>query len=231
MKKRKKIRPLVFIRRIVLIALAVTILPVIVLRWVPPPTSAFMLQRYVQALGNDLKNSTIRYRWTHWNRISPHAARAVIAAEDQRFPVHWGFDPRSIAQAWEERQEGKRIRGASTISQQVAKNLFLWPGKSFVRKGIEAYLTVLIEAIWPKRRILEVYLNIAEFGRGIFGVAAASKTFYGTTPDRLTRPQAALLAAALPNPRHLRVDRPSPYMRARAAWILNQMNRLDLPKF
>lgn len=222
---------MVFIRRFVLIALAATVLPVVALRWVPPPTSAFMIQHYIQTLAGDHKATGIRYRWTGWGGISPHAARAVIAAEDQRFPVHWGFDPRSIVQAWEERQEGKGIRGASTISQQVAKNLFLWPGKSFVRKGIEAYFTVLIETIWPKRRILEVYLNIAEFGRGIFGVAAAGKTFFGATPDRLTRPQAALLAAALPNPRHLRVDRPTPYMRARVAWILNQMNRLDLPKF
>ena len=154
-----------------------------------------------------------------------------MAAEDQKFPVHWGFDPHSIAEAWEERRKGERIRGASTITQQVAKNLFLWPGKSFVRKGIEAYFTVLIETIWPKRRILEVYLNIAEFGRGVFGIAAASETFYKKTPDRLTRTQSALLAAALPNPRRLRIDRPSPYMRARAGWILNQMNQLNRPAF
>ncbi len=226
-KKKKILRPPTVLIWIVVFALAVTVLPVVVLRWVPPPTTAFMLQRQALALMNPHQTYKVRYDWTGWDSISPHAAQAVIAAEDQNFPVHWGFDPRSIAQAWEERREGKRIRGASTISQQVAKNLFLWPGKSFVRKGIEAYFTVLIEAIWPKRRILEVYLNIAEFGRGIFGIAAAGKTFFGTTPARLTRPQAALLAAALPNPRNLRVDRPSPYMRARAAWILNQMNRLD----
>jgi monofunctional biosynthetic peptidoglycan transglycosylase len=190
-----------------------------------------MLQKSVEARLKGLKDYKTHYRWTGWRTISPHAAQAVIAAEDQKFPVHWGFDPESIADAWEERLKGERIRGASTITQQVAKNLFLWPGKSFVRKGIEAYLTVLIETIWPKRRILEVYLNIAEFGHGVFGIAAASETFYKKSPDRLTRTQSALLAAALPNPRQLRIDRPSTYMRARAGWILNQMSHLNPPAF
>ena len=231
-KKRKTpLRPLTVFKRLVVIGLTVTILPVVALRWMPPPTTAFMVQRSIQAWWDGQEKHHLRYRWTAWRHISPHAARAVIAAEDQKFADHWGFDPQSIAEAWEERQRGERIRGASTITQQVGKNLFLWPGRSFVRKGIEAYFTVLIEAIWPKRRILEVYLNIAEFGPGVFGIAAASETFYKITPDRLTRAQAALLAAALPNPRHLRVDRPSPYLRARAEWILNQMNRLDPPPF
>ena len=171
------------------------------------------------------------YRWVPMERIAPVAALAVVAGEDQTFPTHSGFDFASIETAIREGREGGRLRGASTISQQVAKNLFLWPGKSFVRKGIEAYFTVLIETIWPKRRILEVYLNIAEFGRGVFGIAAASEAFYKKTPDRLTRTQSALLAAALPNPRQLRIDRPSPYMRARAGWILNQMNQLNPPAF
>ncbi|MGB5423587.1 MAG: monofunctional biosynthetic peptidoglycan transglycosylase [Desulfobacterales bacterium] len=230
-RKKKTLKPLTLLKRLVVIGLAVTLLPVVILRWVPPPTTAFMLQKYFQARWNGSRDYTIRYRWTDWRNISPHAAQAVMAAEDQKFPVHWGFDPHSIAEAWEERQKGERIRGASTITQQVAKNLFLWPGKSFVRKGIEAYFTVLIETIWPKRRILEVYLNIAEFGRGVFGIAAASETFYKKTPDRLTRTQSALLAAALPNPRQLRIDRPSPYMQARAVWILNQMNHFSPPVF
>jgi len=226
-KKKTTLRPLTVFKRLVVIGLAVTILPVVVLRWVPPLTSAFMLQKSLQARLNGLKDYKTRYRWTGWRNISPYAAQAVMAAEDQKFPVHWGFDPESIADAWKERQKGERIRGASTISQQVAKNLFLWPGKSFVRKGIEAYFTVLIETIWPKRRILEVYLNIAEFGRGVFGIAAASETFYKKPPARLTRTQSALLAAALPNPRQLRVDRPSAYMRERAEWILKQMNQIN----
>jgi monofunctional biosynthetic peptidoglycan transglycosylase len=230
-RKKKTLRPLTVLKRLVYIGLAVTILPVVVLRWVPPPTTAFMLQKSVQARWDGLTDYKTHYRWTGWRHISPYAALAVIAAEDQKFPVHWGFDPESIADAWEERLKGERIRGASTITQQVAKNLFLWPGKSFVRKGIEAYFTVLIETIWPKRRILEVYLNIAEFGRGVFGIAAASETFYKKTPDRLTRSQSALLAAALPNPRQLRIDHPSPYMRARAAWILKQMHQINPPAF
>jgi monofunctional glycosyltransferase len=226
-RKKKTRRLLTVLKWMVVIGLAATILPVVVLRWVPPPTTAFMLQKSVQARLSGLKDYKTRYRWTGWRGISPYAAQAVIAAEDQKFPVHWGFDPHSIVEAWEERQKGERIRGASTITQQVAKNLFLWPGKSFVRKGIEAYFTLLIETIWPKRRILEVYLNIAEFGRGIFGIAAASETFYKKPPARLTRTQSALLAAALPNPRQLRVDRPSPYMRERVEWILKQMNQIN----
>jgi monofunctional biosynthetic peptidoglycan transglycosylase len=229
--KKKPLRLLTVLKRLAVIGLIATILPVAILRWVPPPTTAFMLQKSVQARLNGLTDYKTRYRWTGWRTISPYAAQAVVAAEDQKFPVHWGFDPESIADALEERLKGERIRGASTITQQVAKNLFLWPGKTFVRKGIEAYFTVLIETIWPKRRILEVYLNIAEFGRGVFGIAAASETFYKKSPDRLTRSQAALLAAALPNPRQLRIDRPSPYMRARAGWILKQMNQLNLPSF
>jgi monofunctional glycosyltransferase len=230
-RKKKALRPLTLLKRLVVIGLAATILPIVVLRWMPPPTTAFMLKKSVQARLNGLKNYKTRYRWTNWRNISPYAAQAVMAAEDQKFAVHWGFDPESIADAWEERLKGERIRGASTITQQTAKNLFLWPGKSFVRKGIEAYFTVLIETLWPKRRILEVYLNIVEFGPGVFGIAAASETFFKKTPDRLTRTQAALLAAALPNPRQLRVDRPSPYLRARADWILKQMNQLDPPAF
>ncbi len=230
-RKKKALRLLTLLKRLVVIGLAATILPIVVLRWMPPPTTAFMLKKSVQARLKGLKNYKTRYRWTNWRNISPYAAQAVMAAEDQKFAVHWGFDPESIADAWEERLKGERIRGASTITQQTAKNLFLWPGKSFVRKGIEAYFTVLIESIWPKRRILEVYLNIVEFGPGVFGIAAASETFFKKTPDRLTRTQAALLAAALPNPRQLRVDRPSPYLRARADWILKQMNQLDPPAF
>ncbi|MGW8186524.1 MAG: monofunctional biosynthetic peptidoglycan transglycosylase [Desulfobacterales bacterium] len=230
-RKKKTLRPLTVLKRMVVIGLVATILPVVVLRWVPPPTTAFMLQKSVQARLSGLKDYKTRYRWTGWRNISPYAAQAVIAAEDQKFPFHWGFDPESIAEALGERLKGERIRGASTITQQVAKNLFLWPGKSFVRKGIEAYFTVLLETIWPKRRILEVYLNIAEFGRGVFGIAAASETFYKKPPDRLTRTQSALLAAALPNPRQLRIDRPSPYMRERAEWILKQMNQLNPPVF
>ena len=166
------------------------------------------------------------YHWTDWDDISPHAAVAVIAAEDQTFFEHRGFDVDSIQDALAEAQQGGRVRGASTISQQVSKNLFLWPGRSVTRKGLEAYVTVFVELFWPKRRILEVYLNVAEFGDGIYGIAAASDHFFDTVPARIDADQAALLAAVLPNPKRLKVDEPSVYVRERQAWIRTQMIQL-----
>ena len=225
-KKRKSIQPLKHMKRAALILFAATILPVVVLRWLPPPTSAFMLQQSMLARWKNQGDVYIHYQWVDRERISPHAGRAVIAAEDQKFPNHWGFDREAIAEAWEDRRKGTRIRGASTISQQVAKNLFLWPGKSFVRKGIEAYFTVLIEVLWPKSRILEVYLNIAQFGPGIYGVSEASKIFFGKASSDLTPEECALLAAALPNPLRLIIDRPSVYMRQRTNQILKEMSRI-----
>jgi len=186
-------------------------LPILALRWLPPPTTAFMLQQ----------PRPVRWRWVAWREISPHVAVAVVAAEDQKFPQHHGFDFASIESALskQERRRSRGPRGASTLSQQVAKNLFLWPGRSFVRKGLEAGLTLWIEALWPKRRILEFYLNIAEFGPGIFGVAAASEAYFGVPPARLGPEQAARLAAVLPDPRHIRVVDPGPWARERAAEI------------
>jgi monofunctional glycosyltransferase len=150
----------------------------------------------------------------------------VIAAEDQQFPFHTGFDLKSIRDAVRENAHRKRPRGASTISQQVAKNLFLWNGGGYVRKGLEAWFTVLIELLWPKERILEVYLNVAQFGRGVFGVEAASHTFWRKPAARLSRTEAATLAAVLPNPIRLRADRPSRYVQSRRDWILGQMSGL-----
>ena len=225
-RKKKTAKPWTYLKRAVLILFAVTILPVIVLRGLPPPTSAFMLQQYVLARWDNQNDFNIHYRWVDLEKISPHALQAVIAAEDQKFPYHWGFDREAIAEAWEDRRKGTRIRGASTITQQVAKNLFLWPGKSLVRKGIEAYFTVLIEALWSKNRIVEVYLNIAQFGRGIYGISEASRKFFRKVPSRLSRKECALLAAALPNPLRLRIDRPSAYMRQRTNQILKEMNRM-----
>lgn len=157
--------------------------------------------------------NTVRldYRWTPWTRIAKHAGLAVIAAEDQHFPTHHGFDVESIQQAIDAHEKGERLRGASTISQQVAKNVFLWSGRSFVRKGLEAHFTVLIELMWPKRRILEVYLNVAEMGPGVFGVEAASQRHFRKPASKLTASEAALLAAVLPNPIRLRANRPSAY--------------------
>lgn len=180
-------------------------------RFVAPPISAFMLRDWI------LRGEAPRYRWVPISQISPQLAIAVVAAEDQRFPLHNGFDFGSIQRALEEGR--RRPRGASTISQQVAKNLFLWPGRSFARKASEAWLTIFIEALWPKRRILEVYLNTAEFGRGVFGAGAASQIYFGKPAGQLTLAEAALLAAALPHPKRSNVAHPSPYLLQRAVAI------------
>lgn len=166
----------------------------------------------------------MRQTWVDWNEISPQLAIAVVAAEDQNFPHHSGFDFGSIRAAVRERQ--RRRRGASTISQQVAKNLFLWPGRSWVRKGLEACLTLYIEVLWPKRRILEVYLNIAELGPGIFGAEAAARSFFDRPASRLSARQAALLAAVLPSPRRMSATQPSAYVRRRVEWIERQVEQL-----
>jgi monofunctional glycosyltransferase len=207
------------------LAFLVSVLAVIALRWLPPLTSGVMMERRVSAMVHG-KWMSIDYRWVPWARISKQAALAVMASEDQSFPTHHGFDVESIHKAIDAHERGKRLRGASTISQQVAKNLFLWSGRSFVRKGLEVYFTVLIEAAWPKRRILEVYLNIAELGDGVFGVEAASQRFYRKPAARLSPAEAALLAAVLPNPLRFKVNRPSAYVEERRGWILEQMGSL-----
>ncbi len=203
-----------------------SILLVLSLRWVDPPTSAFMLRDRIESLRSGRGGEPVRYRWVDWKQISPHVALAVIAAEDQRFPEHEGFDLAAIREAWTEYRSGGRLRGASTISQQVAKNLFLWPGRSYPRKVLEAYFTVLIESLWPKRRILEVYLNIAQFADRVYGVEAASNALWARSAIDLSRSEAATLAAVLPNPIKLDAARPSRYVRARRQWILSQMARL-----
>ena len=198
---------------------------VLLLRWVPPPASSFIAQSWLSALWAG-ERAAFRYDWTPMATISPQAALAVIAAEDQRFPDHFGFDFVEIQDALEDQDEGKPLRGASTLSQQVAKNLFLWPGRSFIRKGLEVWFTVLLELLWSKRRILEVYLNIAEFGEYTFGVEAASQRFFRKPAARLTADEAARLAAVLPNPLRYRVDRPSAYVLKRQRWIERQMRQL-----
>jgi len=202
-----------------------TIAIVLSLRWIDPPTSAFMLRERMVAASNKPPYRVNQY-WVNGSVISANMKLAVIASEDQTFPDHYGFDFRSIDKAMDERESGRRVRGASTISQQVAKNLFLWPGKSWIRKGLEAYFTLLIETLWPKKRILEVYLNIAEFGKGVFGVGVASETYFRKPASRLSSADAALLAAVLPNPKRLRANAPSAYVRSRQAWIMGQMRGL-----
>ncbi len=204
-----------------------TALPVLCLRWIEPPTSAFMLGSALGARARGVDDFQVRYAWVDWERIAPSAKLAVVAAEDQLFWGHAGFDVQSIAEAVQEHADGRRRRGASTISQQLAKNLFLWSGKSFLRKGLEAWLTAWIELLWPKQRILEVYLNVAQFGDGVFGVEAASRLYFGKPAAALTRRQSATLAAVLPNPRRLRAASPSPYVLSRIDWILDQMRMLE----
>ncbi|HKT72811.1 MAG TPA: monofunctional biosynthetic peptidoglycan transglycosylase [Steroidobacteraceae bacterium] len=199
---------------------------VLILRWAHPPTSAFMLEARARAVANGDSGYVTSYQWAGLEAISPYAALAVIASEDQQFPFHAGFDVGSIREAVRANEQGHKLRGASTISQQVAKNLFLWSGRSFVRKGLEAWLTVLIEALWPKERTLEVYLNIAEFGRGVYGVEAAAQRFYRKPAAQLSSSDSALLAAVLPNPQLLRADRPSAYVLSRRDSILAQMRAL-----
>jgi len=193
---------------------------VLVLRVVDPPTTAVMLLQPGAV-------SELEYTWIDREAIAVSAARAVMAAEDQRFIEHHGIDFVSLDQALADYRGGDGLRGASTITQQVAKNLFLWQGRSFVRKGLEAYFAVLLEMCWTKQRILEVYLNIAEFGPGVFGVEAAAQQYFGSHAAELGTEQAALLAAVLPNPQRLLVARPSAYVRGRQAQITAQMRLLQ----
>jgi len=204
----------------------ISLVMVLFLRFIPPVASAFMVGKYCEGLFASGNRTSIWYDWVDRRHISPHMALAAVAAEDQRFPEHFGFDFRSMAYALKERENGGSLRGASTISQQVAKNLFLWKDRSFIRKGLEAYFTVLIEVLWPKRRILEVYLNIAEFGDGVYGVEAAANRFFHKPSSRLTRRESALLSAVLPNPIKLKVAAPSVYVIQRTQRIERQMRNL-----
>lgn len=202
-------------------------LPILAMRVVPPVTTSFMLQRQWPFASGEARCARVEYDWVPRSRIAPVMFRAVLAAEDQRFARHDGFDFDAIGDALEARGSG-RARGASTISQQVAKNLFLWPARSWLRKGAEAWLTVWIELLWSKQRILEVYVNVAQFGPCTFGVAAASRGFFDIEPAQLNLQQAALLAAVLPNPVERRADAPSPKLRKRAAWIARQARNVSL---
>ena len=202
--------------RVLVAFVLASVLSVGALRWIRPVTTAFILRERV------FGEHPVEQGWTTWDKISPHMALAVVASEDQRFPRHHGFDLAQIRQAL---SDGSG-RGASTISQQVAKNLYLWPGGGLFRKGIEAWFTVLIETLWPKQRILEVYLNIAEFGPGVFGVDVAASRYFGKEPASLTVTEAARLAAVLPSPKRMSVARPSSYVKTRAAMIVRQMELL-----
>lgn len=218
------------LRNLVLYVLAVFVISsvslCVLLRWLPAPTSTFMLYRHYEDLVSGQGYVSIDYRWVAGKNISPNASSAVIAAEDQQFFLHSGFDVPSIEASINVYLNGGRLRGASTISQQVAKNLFLTPSKSFIRKGLEVWFTFLIERLWSKDRILEMYLNIAEFGDHIFGIEAASQRHFGISAKQLSKPQAALLAATLPNPIRFQVRHPTSYVLKRQRWILRQIHNM-----
>jgi len=211
---------------ILLLLVVLSVGAVAVFRWIDPPYSAFMAEAQIAAWTGRDSSYVFRHSWVDLNRISPNLPLAVVASEDQKFPEHWGFDVESIEKAYALNQHSHRVRGASTISQQVAKNLFLWSGRSYFRKGLEAYFTLLIEGFWPKRRILEIYLNIAEFGYGTYGAEAAAQRFFRKSAARLSRSDAAVLAAVLPNPVRLSAAAPSRYVQQRRDWILRQMQAL-----
>lgn len=209
------------IRKILITLFVLQLAYIVLLRFVGPPIT-------LTQLGSILEGNGCKRTHVSMNAISPHAALAVIAAEDQLFPDHNGFDIKSIQKAlkYNKRKPG-RVRGASTISQQVAKNVFLWQGRSWIRKGLEVYFTFMIELIWGKKRIIEVYLNEAEMGKGIFGVEAASQRYFKHSAAKLSRREAALIAAALPNPVRYTVKPLSPYVSRRSGWVMRQMNNLE----
>lgn len=202
--------------------LLISVSTLLLLRFVNPPTTAFMVGHQINH-GMD----TIHHRWVSFENISRWMPQAAIASEDQRFLSHHGLDFDAIQQALGESRQGGALRGASTITQQTAKNLFLWSGRSYVRKLLEAGLAVALDALWPKQRSMEVYLNIAEFGDGIYGVEAASQYYFGTSARYLSQEQSARLVAVLPNPKRLNAGNPSAYVRDRADWIRNQMVQIE----
>ena len=203
-----------------------TSLQVLALRFIDPPFTAFMAARQLSAWSDGDWGFRLSHDWRDLDRIAPHLPLAMIAAEDQNFAVHHGFDLDAIAKARENNAKGRKVRGASTISQQTAKNLFLWSGRSWIRKGLEAWYTLLIETLWPKWRILEVYANVAEFGDGVYGAQAAARTYFGKDAAHLGPAEAARLAAVLPSPRRYSAARPGPYVQRRARAIERQMRQI-----
>lgn len=211
---------------LVLGLMIVPIVPIATLRFLPPPTTAFMLASRSHDPATGRACPRVDYRWQPSARIHRSLARAVVVAEDQRFLEHAGFDTRAIGDALEDYAAGGAMRGASTISQQVAKNLFLWPGRSLLRKGLEVWLTLLLELVWPKQRILEVYVNVAQFGPCLFGAEAAAQRFFGRPASELSLHQAALLAAVLPAPGRMQPDAPGPFTQQRARQIASELRRV-----
>jgi monofunctional glycosyltransferase len=206
-----------------------TILVSLVYRLVPPPVTPLMLMRVIEqlAIGEELK---LNKDWISYSEISPNLVRAVITSEDNNFLEHNGIDFEAIEKARKLNERGKKLRGASTISQQTAKNVFLWPGRNYIRKGLEVYFTYLIELTWSKQRIMEVYLNVIEMGDGIYGAEMASQTYFHKPAINLTRSEAALIAAVLPNPRKWSPAHPTSYIIRKKNWIVGHMNKFNNPE-
>jgi len=218
-------RTIAVVTRVFLWFLMTSVLWVVVYRFVNPPITLLMVQRNIERK-NDNKPSKMEKKWVDFEEISDNMKRAAVSAEDQLFLKHIGFDLKAIEKAFETNKKGKKIKGGSTISQQTAKNVFLWPGRSWIRKGFEAYFTLLIEIFWSKERILEVYLNVIEMGDGVYGAEAAAQEYYNKSCRKMTRAQAALIAACFPNPRRWTPKKATSYIRHRQYLIMRNMRRL-----
>jgi monofunctional glycosyltransferase len=214
-----------FILRTMLVLFLLSIVVTIVYRFVPVPVTPLMIQRYFE-----MEDGKIDKDWKSLEEISDNMPLAVVTAEDQKFEEHYGFDLEAIEKAvkYNEKHKGKKVKGASTISQQTAKNVFLWPGRSWVRKGLEVYFTFLIELFWSKERIMEVYLNVIEMGPGVYGTEAAAQHYFNKSAAKLTKSEAASIAAILPNPIRWSASKPTPYIIKKRNWILRHMKQIEL---
>lgn len=221
---------LAILKWLLVLFLIYSILPVILYLFIPPPATPLMVIRAFEKKG-DSKTIVVDKTWVPIEKISSNLVNAVIAAEDNRFMSHWGIDRKAIQDAIEHNKKSTRMRGASTITQQVAKNLFLWPSRTYFRKGLELYFTFMIELFWSKKRIMEVYLNIIETGSGIYGAEAAAQKYFHKAASNLTREEAALIAISLPNPRSRNPATPTAYMIRRQHAILDLMNKIENVKF
>ncbi|MEO8147699.1 MAG: monofunctional biosynthetic peptidoglycan transglycosylase [Bacteroidia bacterium] len=221
-----------FAKRVIIWFFVISILSVIIFRWVPIPFTPLMLIRCVEQK-SDGKEMKMNKHWVSLDKISERLPEAVIASEDQNFEDHYGFDLEAIekAQKYNERMKGRKVHGASTISQQTAKNVFLTQSRSYLRKGFEVYFTFLIEIFWSKERIMEVYLNVIEMGDGVYGAEAASQSYFNKPASKLTASEASLIAACLPNPFKFNPSKPSAYIQRKSVWIMKAMKRLDYKDF
>jgi len=221
------------LRNVILGFIAVSIFSVLIYRFLPPPVTPLMLIRVAEQAFDEDRDVRLRKDWVNINHMSPWFIRAAIASEDQNFELHSGFDWEAIdkARKYNKKHEGKKVRGASTITQQLAKNVFLWPGRNWLRKGLEVWFTFLIELIWDKERIIEVYLNVVEMGDGIYGVEAASKHYFSKSAQKVSKDQAVAIIACLPSPLRWSPVKPGKFVRWKKAWIVRQMNNAPAPSF